>query len=57
MTVGMMFSVIPLMRFSNSEWFSILTGTTIGKTLIVVMLLIALATSFYVMRVTRPANR
>ena len=57
MTVGMMFSVIPLMRFSNAEWFSILTGTVIGKVLIVVMLVTALATSFYVMRVTRPANR
>ena len=57
MTVGMMFSIIPLMRFSNAEWFAILTETTIGKLLIVVMLLTALATSFYVMRVTKPANR
>ena len=57
MTVGMMFSIIPLMRFSNSEWFAILTETTIGKLLIVVMLLTALATSFYVMKVTKPANR
>ncbi|MHB8076731.1 hypothetical protein [Desulfosporosinus fructosivorans] len=57
MTVGMMFSIIPLMRFSNAEWFAILTETTIGKLLIVVMLLTALATSFYVMMVTKPANR
>lgn len=57
MTVGMMFSIIPLMRFSNAEWFAILTETTIGKLLIVVMLLTALATSFYVMKVTKPANR
>lgn len=28
-TVAMMFSIIPLMRFSNTEWFAILTGTTI----------------------------
>ena len=57
MTVGMMFSVIPLMRFSNAEWFVILTETTIGKLLIVVMLITALATSFYVMRVTKPVSR
>lgn len=57
MTVGMMFGIIPLMRFSNAEWFAILTETAIGKTLIVVMLVTALATSFYVMKVTKPANR
>jgi len=57
MTVGMMFSIIPLMRFSNAEWFAILTGTTLGKLLIVVMLVTALATSFFVMKMTRPANR
>ena len=57
MTVGMMFSIIPMMRFSNAEWFAILTGTTIGKTLIVVMLMTALATSFYVMKVTKPVNK
>lgn len=57
MTVGMMFSIIPLMRFSNAEWFAILTETTIGKLLIVVMLLTSLATSFYVMKVTKPVNK
>jgi hypothetical protein len=57
LTAGLMFSVIPMMRFSNAEWFSILTGTAIGKLLIVLMLLIALATAFYVMQVTKPANR
>jgi len=53
MTVGMMFSIIPLMRFSNAEWFAILTETTIGKTLIVVMLITALATSFYPVELRR----
>lgn len=57
MTVGLMFSVIPMMRFSNAEWFSILTKTTIGKLLIVLMLLTALATAFYVMKATKPSNR
>jgi len=57
MTVGLMFSVIPMMRFSNAEWFSILTKTTIGKLLIVLMLLTALATAFFVMKATKPSNR
>lgn len=57
MTAGLMFSVIPMMRFSNAEWFSILTQTTIGKLLIVIMLLTALATAFYVMKITKPVNR
>lgn len=57
LTAGLMFSVIPMMRFSNAEWFSILTGTTIGKLLIVLMLLTALATAFYVMKVTKPSTR
>ena len=57
LTAGLMFSVIPMMRFSNTEWFSILTQTTIGKLLIVIMLLTALATAFYVMKITKPVNR
>lgn len=57
MTVCMMFSVIPLMRFSNADWFMILTGTFMGKALITIMLITALATSFYVLRITKPVNR
>lgn len=57
MTAGLMFSVIPMMRFSNAEWFSILTKTTIGRLLIVLMMLTALGTAFYVMKVTKPASR
>lgn len=57
MTVGMMFSIIPLMRFSNAEWFAILTETTIGKALILGILITALGTSFFVMKVTKPTNK
>jgi hypothetical protein len=57
MTAGLMFSVIPMMRFSNAEWFSLLTRTSIGKFLIILMLLTALATAFYVMKATKPSNR
>ncbi|WP_369282988.1 hypothetical protein [Oscillibacter sp. GMB15532] len=57
MTAGLMISIIPMMRFANAEWFYLLTGTTVGRTLIILMLLTALATAFYVMKATRPANR
>lgn len=57
MTAGLMFSVIPMMRFSNAQWFYILTQTPIGKLLIVLMLLTAIGTAFFVMRVTKPSNR
>jgi len=56
-TVGMMFFIIPMMRFSNAEWFRILTESTIGKSLIIVMLVTAVGTAFYVMKVTKPVNK
>jgi hypothetical protein len=57
MTAGLMFSVIPMMRFSNAQWFYILTQTPIGKLLIVLMMLTALGTAFFVLKVTKPSNR
>jgi len=56
LTVALMFGIIPIMRFSNGEWFAILTQTFIGKALIILMLLMALATSFFVMKITKPVN-
>jgi len=57
MTAGLMISIIPMMRFANAEWFYLLTRTTVGRLLIVLMLLTALATAFYVMKATKPNNR
>ncbi len=57
MTAGLMFAVIPMMRFANKEWFFLLTQTGIGKLLIILMMLMALATAFYVLRATKPSNR
>lgn len=54
MTAGLMFAIIPMVRFSNAEWFYILTQTPVGKLLIILMLLTAAATAFYVMRATKP---
>lgn len=57
MTAGLMFAIIPMMKFANAEWFYLLTKTGIGKVLIILMLLTSLATAFYVMKATRPSNR
>jgi hypothetical protein len=57
MTAGLMFAVIPMMRFANKEWFFLLTQTGVGKLLIILMMLTALATAFYVLRATKPSNR
>jgi hypothetical protein len=57
MTVGLMISIIPMMKFANAEWFYLLTQTMVGRLLIVLMLLTALATAFYVMKATLPNNR
>lgn len=57
MTAGLMISIIPMMKFANAEWFYLLTQTTVGRLLIVLMLLTALATAFYVLKATRPNNR
>jgi hypothetical protein len=57
LTAGLMFSVIPMMRFANKEWFFLLTHTAVGKLLIILMMVTALATAFYVMKATKPSNR
>lgn len=57
LTAGLMVSIIPMMRFANAEWFYLLTKTSVGRLLIILMLLTALATAFYVMKATKPNNR
>lgn len=57
LTAGLMFSIIPMMRFANKEWFFLLTHTAAGKLLIILMMVTALATAFYVMKATKPSNR
>jgi Ca2+/Na+ antiporter len=48
LTVALMFGIIPIMRFTNADWYSILTTTGIGKLLIGLMLGMALVSAFIV---------
>jgi Flp pilus assembly protein TadB len=56
LTVILMFGIIPIMRVANSDWYSILTTTTIGKLLIGLMLIMALVSAFIVTRITKPIS-
>ena len=48
------FSIIPLLRWSNSTWFEILVGSVIGKTLIILMLIITLISAFLTLKINKP---
>lgn len=56
MTVVLMFGIIPILRVANSDWFTILTTTTVGKLLITLMLVLALVSAFIVTWITKPIS-
>ena len=53
-SIALAFSVIPILRWSNSAWFEILITTFIGKMLIVLMLIMTLVSAFVVMKINKP---
>lgn len=54
MAILLSFSIIPLLRWSNSEWFSILVGSTGGKLLILFMLVLTIVTAFITLKINKP---
>lgn len=46
MSIILAFSIIPILRFSNAEWFNILINTFVGKLLIVLMLILTIISAF-----------
>ena len=56
MTVALMFGIIPILRFANADWYTILTTTFIGKLLIGLMLVMALVSALVVARITKPIS-
>lgn len=48
------FSIIPLLRWSNAEWFDILTTSMVGKILILLMLVMTLISAFITMKINKP---
>ena len=48
------FSIIPLLRWSNSAWFDILVTTFVGKLLIMLMLIMTVVSAFITLRINKP---
>lgn len=54
MSIVLAFSIIPILRFSNAEWFNILIHTFAGKLLIVLMLVLTVVSSLLTLRINKP---
>ncbi len=54
MSIILAFSIIPILRFSNAEWFNILINTFVGRLLIVLMLLLTIISAFLTLRINKP---
>lgn len=52
--VGTMFAVIPTFRMARREWYLILTHTAFGQFVILLMLIAALLSAVYVMKINKP---
>jgi hypothetical protein len=53
-TVAVMFSVILVFRIARKEWYLVLVDTTWGKAIILLMILAALLSAFFVIRINKP---
>lgn len=54
MVVAAMFAVIPAFRLARKEWYLILTNTAAGQIIICLMLIAALISAVYVMKINKP---
>lgn len=54
--VAVMFAVILVFRIARREWYLILVDTFIGKIIVVMMLVSAIISSVYVMRINKPLS-
>lgn len=52
--VGVMFAVIPTFRMARKEWYLILTQTGMGQFIIFLMIISALISAVYVMKINKP---
>ena len=53
-SIVLSFSIIPLLRWSNSAWFEILVGTFVGKLLIILMLVMTIVSAFITLKINKP---
>lgn len=55
-TAGIMFSIIPILKNVNEDWFYTLTRTTVGKGLILLMIAATLIGGAYIMKINKPVE-
>jgi len=55
-TVAVMFSVILVFRIARKEWYLVLVDTPWGKAIILMMILAALLSAFFVIRINKPLS-
>ncbi|QIB69777.1 hypothetical protein Ami103574_10800 [Aminipila butyrica] len=54
LVVGAMFAVIPTFRMARKEWYLILTHTPMGQIIVFFMIVAALLSAIYVMKINKP---
>ena len=54
MSIILAFSIIPILSFSNAEWFNILIDTFVGRLMVVLMLLLTIISAFLTLRINKP---
>jgi Flp pilus assembly protein TadB len=54
MSIILAFSIIPILKFSNAEWFNILINTFVGRLLIVLMLVLTIISAFITLKINKP---
>ena len=53
-SIALAFSIIPILKCSNEQWFYILVNNFIGKMLIILMLVMTMVSAFIVMKINKP---
>lgn len=53
-SIVLSFSIIPLLKWSNVAWFDILVGSTLGKLLIILMLIMTIFSTFITLKINKP---
>lgn len=53
-SIVLAFSIIPILRWSNSEWFDLLVFSAMGKVLMLLMLILTLCSAFVTLKINKP---
>lgn len=54
MAIGLAFSIIPLLKYANAQWFYILLHNTVGRLLLTLMLVMTVVTAFITLKINKP---